>query len=151
VLAAAVLSTLALALAPANGTLSSVAGVPVACVDDASWAASFPASLGGAMGLYDSVHHSIFLRQVECERLVLLSSGARPSSVHYQYDFASSIFLLGHEIAHSRGIDDENLADCSSGRTFLLTASKLGVRRNYARVLADYLVNARIPSRCYPP
>jgi hypothetical protein len=150
VLAAAVLSTLVLTLAPANGALSSVAGVPVTCVEDASWAVSFPASLGSAMGIYDADHHSIYLRQVECARLELMRSGARPASVNYQYDFASAIFLFGHEIAHSRGIPDENLADCSAGRTFLSTASKLGVRRDYARLLTDYLVNARIPSRCYP-
>jgi hypothetical protein len=150
VLVAALLSTLALAVAPANASLSSVAGIPVTCVDDASWAASFPVSLGGAKGIYDGVNHSISLRRVECERLELLSTGARPASIRYQYDFASSIFLFAHEIAHSRGIDDEDLADCAAGRTFLTTASRLGVSRNYARLLTDYLVNARIPARCYP-
>jgi hypothetical protein len=150
VLTAALLSTLALAVAPANATLSSVAGVPVTCVDDASWAVSFPASLGGAMGLYDGTNRSIYLRRVECERLELMSGGARPSSIRYQYDFASSIFLFAHEIAHARGIGDEHLADCAAGRTFLTIASRLGVNRRYARLLTDYLVNARIPSRCYP-
>jgi hypothetical protein len=148
VLAAAFLSTLA--LAPANAPLSSVAGVPVTCVDDASWAVSFPGPLLGAMGIYDSTNRSIYLRQVECERLELMSTGARPSSVYYQYDFASSIFLFGHEIAHARGIEDENLAVCAAGRAFLSTASRLGVSRRYARLLTNYLVNARIPSRCYP-
>jgi hypothetical protein len=150
VLVAALVSTITFAVAPANAPLSSVAGVPVTCVDDASWAVSFPASLGGAMGIYDGTNRSIYLRRVECERLELMSTGARPSSIHYQYDFASSIFLFGHEIAHSRGIGDENLADCASGRMFLTTASRLGVSRRYARLLADYLVNARIPSSCYP-
>jgi len=102
------------------------------------------------MGIYDSDHPSIYLRQVECGRLALMSSGARPSSIRYQYDFASSIFLFAHEIAHARGIEDENLADCAAGRTFLTTASRLGVSRSYARLLTDYLVNARIPARCYP-
>jgi hypothetical protein len=150
VLTAALLSTLALAVTPANATLSSVAGVPVTCVDNASWAVSFPASLGGAMGIYDGVNRSIYLRRVECDRLELLSAGARPPSIRYQYDFASSIFLFAHEIAHARGIDDESLADCAAGRTFLTIASRLGVSRSYARLLTDYLVNARIPSRCYP-
>jgi hypothetical protein len=150
VLAAALLSTLSLAVAPANAPLSSVAGVPVTCVDDASWAVAFPASLRAAMGIYDGTNRSIYLRRVECERLELMSTGASPSSIHYQYDFASSIFLFGHEIAHSRGIEDENLADCASGRSFLTTASRLGVNRRYAGLLANYLVNARIPSRCYP-
>jgi hypothetical protein len=150
VLVAALLSTLAIAVAPANASLSSVAGVPVTCVDDASWGASFPASLEGARGIYDGVNRSIYLRRVECDRLELLSTGARPASIRYQYDFASSIFLFAHEIAHSRGIDDENLADCAAGRTFLSTASRLGVSHSYARLLTDYLVNARIPSRCYP-
>jgi hypothetical protein len=149
-LVAAVVSTLALALSPANASLSSVAGVPVTCVDNASWSVSFPASVGGAMGLYDGVNHDIFLRQVECARLQLLSGGARPSNIRYQYDFSSSIFLFAHEIAHSRGIDDESSADCAAGRTFLSTAARLGVRPDYARVLTDYLVNARIPARCYP-
>ena len=111
---------------------------------------SFPASVGSAMGLYDGVNHDIFLRQVECARLQLLSAGARPSNIHYQYDFSSSIFLFAHEIAHSRGIDDESLADCAAGRTFLSTAARLGVRADYARLLTDYLVNAHIPARCYP-
>jgi hypothetical protein len=150
VLTAALLSTLALAVAPANATLSSVAGVPVTCVDNASWAGSFPASLGGAMGIYDGTNRSIYLRLVECERLELMSGGARPSSIRYQYDFASSIFLFAHEIAHARGIDDEHLADCAAAQTFVTTASRLGVSRRYARLLTDHLVNARIPSRCYP-
>lgn len=151
-LAAAFLAILlALSLTPANATLSSVAGVPVSCLDNATWAGSFPARLGGAMGIYDGENRNIFLRQVECERLELMSGGARPSTIEYQYDFASSIFLFAHEIAHSRGIDAESLADCAAGRTFLSTAARLGVRPSYARLLTDYLVNARIPARCYPP
>jgi hypothetical protein len=101
------------------------------------------------MGIYDSTNRSIYLRQVECERLELMRTGARPSSIYYQYDFASSIFLFAHEIAHARGIEDDILAECAAGRTFLTTASRLGVSRRYAHLLTDYLVNARIPSRCY--
>ena len=131
-------------------SLSSVAGVPVSCVDDASWGGSFPTQLAGAHGIYDEVDRRIYLRQVECERLQLLAGGARSSNVHRQYEFASAVFLLAHEMAHARGIDDEALADCSAGRTFLAVASKLGVGRGYARLLTDYLVNAHIPDSCYP-
>jgi hypothetical protein len=130
--------------------LSSAAGVPVSCVDDVSWGSAFPAQLGGAHGIYDEVNRRISLRQVECDRLQLLAGGARSSNVQRQYDFASAVFLFAHEIAHSRGIDDEGLADCAAGRTFLSVAARLGVGHGYARLLTDYLVNARIPARCYP-
>jgi hypothetical protein len=143
VLVAAFLSSLAI-------SLSSVAGVPVSCLDDTSWSHAFPAQLAGAHGIYDEVDRRISLRQVECDRLQLLAAGARSSKVQRQYDFASALFLFAHEIAHSRGIDDEALADCAAGRTFLTLASKLGVGRGYARLLTDYLVNAHIPARCYP-
>jgi hypothetical protein len=143
VLALAFLSSLVI-------SLSSVAGVPVSCVDEASWSSSFPAQLAGAHGIYDEKDRRIYLRQVECERLQLLASGARSSNVNRQYEFASAVFLFAHEIAHARGIGDEALADCAAGRTFPAVASKLGVGRAYARLLADYLVNAGIPDRCYP-
>ena len=131
-------------------SLSSVAGVPVSCVDDVSWGSSFPAQLAGAHGIYDEAGRRIYLRQIECERLQLLGGGARSSNVRRQYDFASAVFLLAHEIAHARGIDDEALADCAAGRTFLAVAARLGVGKGYARLLTDYLVNAHIPDRCYP-
>jgi hypothetical protein len=143
VLAAAFLSSLVI-------SLSSVAGVPVSCVDDASWGSAFPAQLGGAHGIYDEAGRRIYLRQIECDRLQLLAGGARSSNIHRQYEFASAVFLLAHEMAHSRGIDDEALADCAAGRTFLTVAAKLGIGHGYARLLTDYLVNAHIPDRCYP-
>jgi hypothetical protein len=143
VLAAAFVSSLVI-------SLSSVAGVPVSCVDDVAWGSSFPAQVGGAHGIFDGVNRRIYLRQIECERLQLLAAGARSSNVNRQYEFASAVFLFSHEIAHARGIDDESLADCAAGRTFLGVASRLGVGRGYARLLTDYLINAGIPDRCYP-
>jgi hypothetical protein len=143
VLAAAILSSVVIAL-------SSAAGVPVSCVGDASWGSAFPAQLGGAQGIYDGVNRRMYLRQVQCDRLQLLAGGARSSKVQRQYDFASALFLFAHEIAHSRGIDDEALADCAAGRSFLAVAAKLGIGHGYARLLTDYLVNAHIPDRCYP-
>jgi hypothetical protein len=150
VLAAALISSLVLSLMPAGSALTSAAGVPVTCVDDATWSASFPAALSGAHGIYDGVNHDIYLRQIECARLDLLVGGARSSNVRRQYEFASAVFLFAHEIAHAHGIDDEALADCAAGRSFLTVAAELGIGRGYARLLTDYLVNARIPSRCYP-
>lgn len=149
-LVAALISSLVLSFTPANSTLSNAAGLPVTCLDDASWAASFPAALGGAHGIYDGVNHDIYLRQIECDRLDLLVAGARSSNVRRQYDFASALFLFAHEIAHSHGIDDEKLADCAAGRSFVTVAAELGIGRGYARLLTDYLVNAHIPARCYP-
>jgi hypothetical protein len=143
VLAAAIASSVAIAL-------SSAAGVPVSCVADASWGSAFPAQLAAAHGIYDEVDRRISLRQVECERLQLLAGGARSSNVHRQYEFASALFLFAHEIAHSRGIDDEALADCAAGRSFLTVAARLGIGPGYARLLTDYLVNAHVPDRCYP-
>jgi hypothetical protein len=143
VLAAAFLSSLVI-------SLSSVAGVPVSCVDDASWGGAFPAQLAGAHGIYDEKGRRIYLRQIECDRLQLLAGGARSSNVNRQYEFASAVFLLAHEMAHARGIDDEALADCSAGRTFVAVATRLGIGHGYARLLAEYLVNAHIPGRCYP-
>ena len=142
-LAAALVSSLVI-------SLSSVAGVPVSCVDDAAWGDAFPAQLGGAHGIYDGVNRRIYLRQIECDRLQLLVGGTRSTNVNRQYEFASALFLFAHEIAHARGIDDEALADCAAGRTFLAVASRLAIGRGYARVLTDYLVNAHIPDRCYP-
>jgi hypothetical protein len=150
VLVASIVTAFALSIAPTSATLTSVAGVPVSCVDDATWAASFPSSVGTARGLYDTVNREIYLRAIECERLQILIAGGRSWNIRYQYDFASAVFLFGHEIAHSRGIGDETLADCAAGRSFLRTAATLGVGHTYGRVLADYLVNARIPQRCYP-
>jgi hypothetical protein len=51
---------------------------------------------------------------------------------------------------HSRGIQSESQADCAAGRDFLQIATSIGTTQRYARVLADYLVNAHIPSGCYP-
>jgi len=150
VLVAALISSLVLTFTPANSALSTAAGIPVTCLDDASWGASFPAALSGAHGIYDGVNHAIYLRQVECARLDLLVAGARSTNVRRQYDFASSVFLFAHELAHSHGIDDEKLADCAAGRTFMAVAASLGIGPGYARVLTDYLVNAHIPARCYP-
>ena len=149
-LAATLASALALAFAPAPAALDAVAGGPVSCVDDAAWAVSFPAPVAAARGLYDTVNHAIYLRSAECERLQLLLAGARPSSVWHQYDFASALFLFAHELAHARGVDDEGQADCAAGRSFLRLAAALGVGPGYARVLAGYLVNARIAPDCYP-
>lgn len=148
-LAVAALSTLVLALGP-SPTLSSAAGVPTSCVDDGAWVTSFPDSVRAAVGLYDTVNRVIYLRHSVCERLQLLVAGARPGNIHYQYDFSEAVFLFAHEIEHARGIDDESQADCAAGRNFLRTAATLGVGPGYSRVLADYLVNARIPQRCYP-
>jgi hypothetical protein len=122
----------------------------VTCTDDVTWAASFPVSLRTARGVYDAQAHQIYLRQTECARLALMIAGARPSNIGYQYDFASAVFLFAHEIAHSRGADTEAGADCAAGLSFLATARALGVGPAYGRVLSDYLVNARIPQRCYP-
>ncbi len=149
-LVAALISSLVLSLTPASSTLSSVAGIPVTCVDDASWGASFPAALSGAHGIYDGVNHEIYLRQIECARLDLLAGGARSSNELRQYEFSSAVFLFAHEIAHAHGIDDEKLADCAAGRSFMTVAGGLGIGRGYARLLTDYLVNAHIPARCYP-
>lgn len=61
-LVAALISSLVLSFTPANSTLSNAAALPVTCLDDASWAASFPAALGGAHGIHDGVNHDISLR-----------------------------------------------------------------------------------------
>ena len=147
---AAILAALVLAVTPAAPSLSLAAGVPVLCVEDAAWSTQFPPSIGSAMGVYDTERREISLRRVVCDRLALLAAGARPTNVWRQYDFASAVFLFAHEIAHSRGIDDEAAADCAGGRSYLRTAAALGVGPGFRRVLASYLVNARIPARCYP-
>jgi hypothetical protein len=148
-LAAVLLASAALAASPASA-VTAAAGVPVSCVSDADWAVAFPPSVAHARGVYDSERKTIALRSILCDRLTLLTHGAEPSSVYYQYDFAEAVFLLGHEAAHARGIDDESEADCASGRGFLRTASALGATRRFALVLAGYLVNARLPRRCLP-
>ena len=146
VLAAAIV----LATPSAVPTLATTAGVPVSCVDDSNWSADFPSSVGSAMGVYDTVGHAIYLRTIVCNRLTLLASGAESTNIRRQYDFASAVFLFAHETMHSRGIEDESQADCAAARDFLHIATSIGTSAGYARVLADYLVNARIPTRCYP-
>ena len=146
VLAAAIV----LATAPSVPTLATTAGVPVRCVDNASWTTDFPSSVGSAMGVYDTLGHAIYLRTIICDRLALLASGAESTNIRRQYDFASAVFLFAHETMHSRGIQSESQADCAAGRDFLQIATSIGTTPRYARVLADYLVNAHIPSGCYP-
>jgi len=146
VLAAAIV----IATAPSVPTLASTARVPVSCVDNANWTADFPTSVGSAMGVYDTLGHAIYLRTVVCDRLALLASGAQSTNIRRQFDFASAVFLFAHETMHSRGIQSESQADCAAGRDFLRIATSIGASPGYARVLADYLVNAHIPTGCYP-
>lgn len=146
---ASLVAALALAVTPAPPRLVATAGVPVKCVGDAAWTARFPSSVGSAMGLYDTQGNVIYLRRIMCDRLDLLATGARPTSIRHQYDFANAVFLLAHEMEHADGIANESAADCAAGENFLRVAAGLGVDRSYAGVLADYLVNARIPARCY--
>ena len=147
---ASLVAALALAVTPAAPSLVTAAGVPVTCVADAAWTTQFPSYAGSAMGVYDTRGGVIYLRRIVCDRLDLLTAGARPTSIRYQYDLASAVFLLTHEMMHAHGISDEQTADCAAGKSFLRVAGSLGVGRSYAAILADYLVNARIPFRCYP-
>jgi hypothetical protein len=146
VLAAAIV----IATAPSVPTLATTARVPVSCVDNASWTTDFPSSVGSAMGVYDTRGHAIYLRTIICDRLAVLASGAESTNIRRQYDFASAVFLFAHETMHSRGIQSESQADCAAGRDFLHIATAIGTTPGYARVLADYLVNAHIPTSCYP-
>ena len=146
VLAAAIV----LATAPSVPTLATTAGVPVRCVDNASWTTDFPSSVGSAMGVYDTLGHAIYLRTIICDRLALLASGAESTNIRRQYDFASAVFLFAHETMHSRGIQSESQADCAAGQDFMHIATGIGTTQGYARVLADYLVNAHVPTSCYP-
>jgi hypothetical protein len=143
-------ATIVLGTASPTPRLATTAGVPVSCVDNSSWTTDFPSSVGSAMGVYDTLGHAIFLRAIICDRLALLSSGAESTNIRRQYDFASAVFLFAHETMHSRGIESESQADCAAGRDFLRIAVSIGTTPGYARVLANYLVNARIPTRCYP-
>jgi hypothetical protein len=147
---ASLVAALAIAVSPAPPALTATAGVPVRCVADAAWTAQFPSYVASAMGVYDTYGDVIYLRLSMCERLDLLAGGARPTSIRSQYDFASAVFLLAHEMMHARGIASDGAADCAAGRSFLRIAGSLGVGPGYAATLADYLVNARIPFRCYP-
>jgi hypothetical protein len=146
VLAAAIV----IAASPSVPTLATTARVPVSCVDNANWTSDFPSSVGSAMGVYDTLGHAIYLRTIICDRLAVLASGAESTNIRRQYDFASAVFLFAHETMHSRGIQSESQADCAAGRDFLHIATSIGTTPGYARVLADYLVNARIPADCYP-
>ena len=147
---ASLVAALALAVTPAPPSLTATAGVPVSCVADAAWTTQFPGYVASAMGVYDTEGGVIYLRRVVCDRLGLLVDGARPTRIRDQYDFASAVFLLAHEIMHARGIADEHVADCAAGKSFRNIAGDLGVGRSYTAVLADYLVNAGIPLHCYP-
>jgi hypothetical protein len=146
---ASLVATLAIAVTPAPPALTATAGVPVRCVADAAWTAQFPSYVASAMGVYDTQGRAIYLRRSMCDRLGLLAGGARPTSIRSQYDFASAVFLLGHEMMHARGIANDGAADCAAGESFLHIAGSLGVGPGYATTLADYLVNAGIPFRCY--
>ena len=148
---ASIVASIALAaIAPASPPLVTTAGVPVKCVADSAWTSQFPSYVGAAMGVYDTQGRVIYLRRVVCARLELLADGARPTSIRPQYDFASAVFLLAHEIMHARGIANEQAADCAAGKSVLRVAGSLGVGPGYAGTLADYLINARIPFSCFP-
>ena len=147
---ASLVAALAIAVTPAPPALVATAGVPVRCVADGAWTTQFPSYVASAMGVYDTQGGVIYLRGVMCDRLELLAGGARPTSIRSQYDFASAVFLLAHEMMHAQGIASDAAADCAAGQRFLSVAGSLGVGPGYAATLADYLVNARIPLRCYP-
>jgi hypothetical protein len=148
---ASIVASLALAISPAPPPLVATAGVPVRCVADSAWMSHFPSYVAAAMGVYDTQGGAIYLRSTICDRLELLADGARPRSIRPQYDFASAVFLLAHEMMHARGIANEQAADCAAGKSFLRVAGSLGVGPGYAGTLADYLINARIPFSCFPP
>lgn len=125
--------------------LTRAAGVPTLC--DAEW--RYPAGVERAKALYDTVNRSIILRQEVCDRLHLMRSRRYPRVERRRFELAEAVFMLGHEIGHSRGLDERD-ASCFAVRRFFWLTARLAIPVHYATVLADFLVSAHVPPSCAP-
>lgn len=110
------------------------------CVDVQSWP-GFAAAAGipGAKGIYDEATARISLPAGSCDLLDALGRGYAPHVQFRAYELAEAVFVLGHELRHADGVEDERTADCGAARGFVPLAQRLGASRAYALELATYI------------